>query len=91
MARYFMHLRGGTGQRLDPEGREFSSHMALRNAVLFAARDLVSREVCEGAAFDLGFWVDAEDESGAVIHTLTLKHAVSFIPESHRKPGVGTA
>ena len=80
MARYSMHLRGGTEQRLDPEGREFQSLVALRNAVLFAARDL-TREVCEGASFDLGSWIDAEDERGAVIHTLTLKHAVSFIPE----------
>jgi hypothetical protein len=93
MAQYFMHLRGENHKQLDSKGREFPSLMALRNAVLFRARDLLSGEDCTGAALHLDprSRIDAEDASGSVVHTLSFKHAATFIPEIVRTPVVRPA
>jgi hypothetical protein len=80
-----MHLRAGTREQRDPEGRVFSSLMELRNAALFRARDLLTTEVCEGAVFDLGSRIDVEDETGTVVHTLAFKHALTFIAETNHR------
>ncbi len=80
MARYFMHLRDGTEQILDPEGLEYASVEALRKAVPVAARDLMTGDI-RGGVIDLRFRIDAETESGEIIYTLPFKHAVNIIPE----------
>ena len=85
MARYFMHLRDGTDELLDPEGREFPSLAALRVAVLFAVRDLLIGDVRNGV-MDLRFRIDAEDESGNIVHTMPFKHALNIIPEGPMLP-----
>ena len=81
MALYFMHLRDGTEQILDPEGQEFPTIEALRKAVLVSARDLMTGDVREGV-IDLRFRIDVEDEGGDIIYTLPFKHAVNIIPEA---------
>lgn len=81
MTRYFMHLRDGTEQILDPEGLEFPTVEALRKAVLVAARDLMTGDIREGV-IDLRFRIDVETESGEMIYTLPFKHAVNIIPEA---------
>jgi hypothetical protein len=81
VARYYMHLRDGTEQILDPEGLEFPSTEALRKAVLIAARDLMTGDIREGV-LDFRFRIDAEDESGTIIYSLPFKHAVNIIPEA---------
>jgi hypothetical protein len=86
-----MHLRGENHKQLDPEGREFPSLLALRNAVLFKARELLSNQECTGAALDPRSRIDAEDASGSVVHTLSFKHAASFIPEIVRMPVIRVA
>ena len=80
MAHYFMHLRDGAEELLDPEGKEFASLSDLRRAVLDAARSLISEDVRQGV-MDMRFRIDAEDERGAVVYRLPFKHAVSIIPE----------
>ncbi len=80
MARYFMHLRDGTEQILDPEGLEFASVDAVRKATLIAARDLMTGDVRAGV-IDFRFRIDVEDEAGAVVYTLPFKHALSIIPD----------
>ena len=81
MARYFMHLRDGTEQILDPEGLEFATMEAVRKAVLVSARDLMTSDVREGV-IDLRFRIDVEDEGGVIVYTLPFKHAVNMIPEA---------
>ena len=81
MARYFMHLRDGTEQILDPEGLEFANIEAMRKAVLVSARDLMTGDIREGV-MDLRFRIDVEDEDGEIIYTLPFKHAVNIIPEA---------
>lgn len=81
MTRYFMHLRDGTEQILDPEGLEFPTVEALRKAVLVAARDLMTGDIREGV-IDLRFRIDVETENGEMIYSLPFKHAVNIIPEA---------
>lgn len=78
MARYFMQLRGGFEELLDPDGSEFPDLAAVRDAVLLTARDLIATDVRLGL-MDFRLRIDAEDEGGAIVHTLRLKHAVKII------------
>ena len=80
MARYFMHLRDGTEEVLDPEGLDFPTLDALRKAVLVSARDLMTGDV-RGGVLDFRFRIDAEDDSGTIVYTLPFKHALHIIPE----------
>ncbi|HEY0164908.1 MAG TPA: hypothetical protein VGB39_06005 [Sphingomicrobium sp.] len=80
MARYFMHLRDGTEQILDPEGLEFASVDAVRKATLIAARDLMTGDVRAGV-IDFRFRIDVEDEAGEVVYSLPFKHAINIIPD----------
>jgi hypothetical protein len=81
VARYYMHLRDGTEQILDPEGLEYPSVEALRKAVLISARDLMTGDIRQGV-LDFRFRIDAEDESGTIVYSLPFKHAVNIIPET---------
>jgi hypothetical protein len=81
VARYFMNLRDGTEELLDPEGIEYASMDALRKAVLVTVRDLMSGDVQRGIV-DFRFRIDAEDANGTIVYTLPFRHAVSLIPES---------
>jgi hypothetical protein len=81
MIRYFMHLRDGVDETLDPEGLEFEDIEALRTAVLFAARDLIAGDIRNGIV-DLRFRIDAEDADGTVVSSLPFRHALNIIPEA---------
>jgi len=81
MPRYFLHLRDGTEELLDPEGSELDSLEALRKSVLVTVRDLMAGDMRQGV-LDLRFRIDAEDEDGVIVYTLPFKHAVNIIPDS---------
>ena len=80
MALYFLHLRDGTDEILDPEGREFPNMEAVRRTVLESARDVLGNEIKSGGVMDLRYRIDAEDESGTVVYSLPFRHAVNIIP-----------
>ncbi len=81
MPRYFMHLRDGTKQLLDPEGAEHGSIASLQAFVLKSVRDLIGWDV-KKRVVDLRFRIDAEDEKGVIVYALPFAKAVNFIPES---------
>ena len=81
MSLYFLHLRDGTEETLDPEGTEFADMEALRHFVLKCARDLMSGDAKDGV-IDLRFRIDAEDSDGNIVYSLPFRHALSIIPES---------
>ncbi|TMJ18678.1 MAG: hypothetical protein E6G92_02220 [Alphaproteobacteria bacterium] len=81
MARYYFHLRDGTEELLDDEGREFGDLEALEKAVLEGARDLIASELRSAGVVDLRHRIDAEDESGNIACTLPFKSAVTIIPQ----------
>ena len=85
MVRYFMHLRDGTEELLDPEGKEFASLADLRDAVLVTVRDLMVGDVRDGV-LDLRFRIDAQDQAGTIVHTMPFRYAVNIIPEGSIAP-----
>jgi hypothetical protein len=80
MARYYFHLRDGTDELLDDEGREFDDMEALEKAVLEGARDVMASELRTAGVIDLRHRIDAEDESGTIAHSLPFGQAVTIIP-----------
>ena len=85
MAHYFMHLRDGVDEMLDPDGQEFNTLEALKAAVLANVRDVIAGDVRNGI-LDLRYRIDAADEAGAIVYTLPFKHALSIIPEGDQAP-----
>ena len=81
MTKYFMNLRDGTEELLDPDGVEYASMDALRKGVLAAARDLMCGDMVAGV-LDFRFRIDAEDGDGVIVYTLPFKHAVNIIPDT---------
>jgi hypothetical protein len=79
MARYFLHLRDGIDECLDPEGQEFATIETLRESVLFTVRDLMAGDIRNGI-IDFRFRIDAENEGGEVVYSLPFKHALNIIP-----------
>jgi hypothetical protein len=76
MPRYFMHLRDGTDEILDPEGVELSAE-AVAPAALAAARDCIAGDVRRGVV-ELGCWIDVHDERDAIVHSLHFVDAVTI-------------
>jgi hypothetical protein len=81
VAVYFMHLRNGTDELLDPEGKDFASIALLKSAVLAGARDLMAGDIKHGIV-DLRYRIDAEDADGAIVYSLDFAHALNIIPEA---------
>jgi hypothetical protein len=79
MARYFLHLRDGSDELLDPEGKELDDSEALRRFVLETVRDLLAGDARAGV-IDLRFRIDAEDQDGRVAYSLPFHQAVNIIP-----------
>jgi hypothetical protein len=71
-----MHLRDGTEKLLGPDALEFASLEALRMAVLVSARDLLAHDAGNGI-LDSRFRIDAEDQDGAIVYSIQLRHAVA--------------
>ena len=82
VSRYFLHLRDGTNEILDPEGLEFLDLDALRAGVLKNVRDVMSGDIRLGV-IDFRYRVEAEDEAGTVVHTLHFKDAAEIFPPEH--------
>lgn len=81
MALFYFHLRDGTDELLDEEGREFSDMEAVRKAVLEGARDIMASELRSGGVVDLRYRIDAENAAGEIVYSLPFKHTVNIIPE----------
>jgi hypothetical protein len=80
VARYYMQLRDGSEQMLDPDGIEYADLDELKKKVLIAVRELISEDV-KGGLIDLRFRIDAEDHEGTIVYTLAFAQAVNIIPD----------
>ena len=78
MAVYYLQLRDGSEQLLDPEGVEFADVEEMRKATMAAARDVMSGDLRSGL-IDLRFRIDVEDRAGAIVHTVRFAEAVRII------------
>jgi hypothetical protein len=81
VARYFMHLRDGTDELLDPEGVDLKDLEAVRQNVMAAARDILACDLRHGIV-DLRYRIDAENDLGAIVYSLAFRHAFSIVPEA---------
>jgi hypothetical protein len=77
MPRYFMHLRDGANEILDPEGIVMEEP-AVSAATLFAARDCMAGDVKNGR-LDLNARIDVHDEAGTLVHSLLFCDAVEIV------------
>jgi hypothetical protein len=75
MPRFFLHLRDGTDELLDPDGSEFADLEALQASVLANARSIIGDEARSGT-IDLRQRIDAEDDGGNIVHSLSFANAV---------------
>jgi hypothetical protein len=80
MPRYFMQLRDGSEELLDPDGLEYADIDILQKNVLVAVRELISEDVKSGVV-DLRFRIDAEDRDGSIVYSLAFTRALEIIPE----------
>lgn len=77
MPLYYFHLLDGTDVLLDPEGRELASDDAARLAALKEARSLIAQDALNGD-INLAQRLEIFDQSGALIHTVAFRDAVSI-------------
>lgn len=82
MALYYLHLRDGTDEILDPEGLNCSDIEQVRKAVVEAARDLMASDLKTQGTLDFRYRIDAEDEAGNLAHSLEFADAVRVISKT---------
>lgn len=81
MARYFLHLKDGQDEILDPDGEEHVSLESLRASMLGSARDLIAHDAKMGT-IDLRYRIEAHTEAGDILQTLPFDEAVTIIAAS---------
>jgi hypothetical protein len=77
MARYFLHLRNGIEEILDPEGVEMPAD-GVAGAALMAARDCIAGDVKKGR-LHLHCRIDVHAENGEIVHSLTFADAFDVV------------
>jgi hypothetical protein len=80
MPKYFMHLRDGEDEVLDPDGTVMAED-AVPAAALAAARDCMAGDVRRGR-IELKHRIDVCDEAGAIVYSLDFADAVDIVPAS---------
>ena len=76
MPRYFLHLRDGSDELLDPEGLILPEE-AVEGAALLAARDCMAADVRQGL-LDLKYRIDVHAENGEIVLTLPFADALEI-------------
>ncbi|HEX8579585.1 MAG TPA: hypothetical protein VIA98_14290 [Allosphingosinicella sp.] len=77
MPRFFMHLRDGTDEVLDPDGVEMPAE-AVSGYTLATARDCMANDIRTGTV-SLKHRIDVHDEGGQLVHSLAFTDAVLFV------------
>ncbi|MBS0363475.1 MAG: hypothetical protein JSR98_19035 [Proteobacteria bacterium] len=75
MAKYFFHLRDGSGRLLDPEGKMIGDPGQIAEIALKEARFLMSQDVLQGQ-IDLNQRLEVEDEAHTVVCVVQFRDAV---------------
>lgn len=79
MPRYFLHVRDGVDNVLDPEGFDYPDLEAAWKSAVASARELLAADMMLGR-IDLRHWIDVEDEAGEVVLTLPFRDAFTCVP-----------
>ena len=78
MPHYFLHLRDGVDELLDPDGTNMPAD-AVPGFALHTARDCIAGDVMNGR-IELKYRIDVEDENGKVVHSVSFADAIEVIP-----------
>lgn len=84
MARFFLHLRNGTGFIPDEEGLELEDEAAARHEAIKSVRSIISDEASSGI-IDLTGQIEVEDSRGARVAILPFEEAFQVTLRIHRK------
>jgi hypothetical protein len=79
MARYYFHLHNDVECR-DEIGQDFPTLNAAVGQATEYAREMAAASVKELGRIVLHHRIDLEDESGAIVHTVTFGEAVNIAP-----------
>lgn len=75
MPRYYFHFRDGTRTVMDHAGRNLANDGAARQEALLTARDAVTG-IQLGFRHYGGWTLEVRDESGRIIHSMTIPKTV---------------
>jgi len=78
MPLYYLHLRDGVSELLDPDG-VLMPEDAIPGVALRAARDCIAGDVMNGRV-ELKYHIDVEDEHGKIVHSVAFPDAVEIVP-----------
>lgn len=81
MPRYYLHVRDGVDEMLDPDGCELPNMDAARKSALVGAREMLSADMKTGV-LNLRYRIDIENEMGEIIDTVTFAEAFTCVTES---------
>jgi hypothetical protein len=85
LPRYYLHVRDGVDQMLDPDGSDFPDLDAAISSALAGARELLAADMKSGV-LDLRYRMDIENGDGEILHTLSFADAFTCIPaEAHSR------
>lgn len=83
MPRYYLHVRDGVDQMLDPDGSDLPDLDAAISSAIAGARDLLAAGMKTGV-LDLRYRMDIENSDGEILHTIPFADAFTCIPaEDH--------
>lgn len=74
MLRYYLHVRDGVDEMLDPDGSDLPNLDAARTSALAGSRDLLAADMKTGV-LDLCYRMDIENEAGEIIDTVHFADA----------------
>lgn len=77
MPLYYLHLRDGIDEVLDPDGTEIAAD-AVHGAAVAAARDCIAGDAKSGR-IELRFRIDVEDSRQQVVCSVSFSDAVEIV------------
>lgn len=86
MPLFYLHVRDGVDEMLDPDGSDMPDLNAARNSALAGARELLAADMKAGV-LDLRFRIDIESAGGQIVATLPFADAFTCLPMGVRPTG----
>lgn len=78
MPRYYLHVRDGVDEMLDPDGSDLPDLDAARESALAGARELLAADMTQGI-LDLRYRIDIENTAGEIVDTLRFADAFTCL------------
>jgi hypothetical protein len=83
MPRFYLHMCNGNGFAEDVEGLELADEAAARKAAIAGLRDVTAGDLA-GGEFNLGSFIEIENERHELVATISFEDAVQ-VREEHAR------